>query len=55
MKMSFQEGTTPLVLAAANNHLDCVKELLKQGADPSSRRLVSNYMHVTVCHIVFFR
>ena len=39
--MYFQEGTTPLVLAAANNHLECVKELLKQGADPSARRLVS--------------
>ena len=36
-----QEGTTPLVLAAANNHLDCVRELLKQGADPAARRLVS--------------
>ena len=38
----WQEGTTPLVLAAANNHLECVKELLKNGADPSARRLVSN-------------
>jgi len=37
-----QEGTTPLVLAAANNHLECVKELLKNGADPAARRLVSN-------------
>ena len=36
-----QEGTTPLVLAAANNHLECVKELLKNGADPAARRLVS--------------
>jgi len=30
------------VLAAANNHLECVKELLKNGADPAARRLVSN-------------
>jgi len=37
----WQEGTTPLVLAAANNHLECVKELLKNGADPAARRLVS--------------
>jgi len=29
------------VLAAANNHLECVKELLKNGADPAARRLVS--------------
>ncbi|XP_021339333.1 ankyrin repeat domain-containing protein 29-like [Mizuhopecten yessoensis] len=34
-----KEGTTPLILAAANNHLDCVKELLKQGGDPAARRL----------------
>ncbi|KAL3868933.1 hypothetical protein ACJMK2_041685 [Sinanodonta woodiana] len=34
-----KEGTTPLILAAANNHLECVKELLKQGADPGARRL----------------
>ena len=37
----FQEGTTPLVLAAANNHVECVRELLKQGADAAARRLVS--------------
>jgi ankyrin repeat protein len=36
-----QEGTTPLILACANNHLDCVKELLKQGGDPNARRLVT--------------
>ena len=36
----FQEGTTPLILAVANNHMECVRELLKQGADPSARRLV---------------
>lgn len=29
-----------MILSAANNHLECVKELLKQGADPSARRLV---------------
>jgi len=45
----WQEGTTPLVLAAANNHLECVKELLKNGADPAARRLVSN-----ADYIVFF-
>ena len=31
------------MLAAANNHLNCVKELLKQGADPAARRLVSHF------------
>lgn len=36
-----QEGTTPLILASANNHLECVRELLRQGADPQARRLVS--------------
>jgi ankyrin repeat protein len=35
-----QEGTTPLILAAANNHVQCVQELLDQGADPNARRLV---------------
>mgnify|MGYP000471770164 CR=1 FL=1 len=36
-----QEGTTPLILAAANNHVECVKELLKNGGDGAARRLVS--------------
>ena len=42
----FQEGTTPLILAAANNHIECVRELLKQGADGAARRLVSG------CHFI---
>ncbi len=42
MNDSFQEGTTPLILAAANNHLHCVKELLEQGAQVDERRNVSN-------------
>ncbi|XP_052133102.1 ankyrin homolog, partial [Frankliniella occidentalis] len=33
-----RDGTTPLILAAANGHLDCVDELLEQGADPRARR-----------------
>lgn len=41
----FQEGTTPLVLSSANNHLSCVRELLKQGADPAARRLVRWSIH----------
>jgi ankyrin repeat protein len=36
-----QDGTTPLILAAASGHVDCVKELLNQGADPRARRVVS--------------
>jgi hypothetical protein len=36
-----QDGTTPLILAAASGHVDCVKELLEQGADPRTRRVVS--------------
>lgn len=35
-----QEGTTPLILAAAGGHADCVRELLLQGADPRARRTV---------------
>jgi len=35
----FQDGTTPLILAAAGGHTYCVMELLDQGADPNSRRL----------------
>ncbi|XP_017130383.1 ankyrin repeat domain-containing protein 29 [Drosophila gunungcola] len=34
-----EDGTTPLILAAAGGHTYCVMELLDQGADPNSRRL----------------
>ncbi|XP_023218782.1 ankyrin repeat domain-containing protein 29-like [Centruroides sculpturatus] len=34
-----EDGTTALILACANNHYECAKELLSQGADPSARRL----------------
>lgn len=37
----FQDGTTPLILAAAGGHIEAVTELLQQGADPNARRLVS--------------
>lgn len=35
-----QEGTTALVLACRNNYYDCVKLLLKYGADPKAQRVV---------------
>ncbi|KOX68430.1 Ankyrin repeat domain-containing protein 29 [Melipona quadrifasciata] len=35
----FQDGTTPLILAAAGGHIEAVTELLQQGADPNARRL----------------
>ncbi|KAJ4436348.1 hypothetical protein ANN_18979 [Periplaneta americana] len=35
----YGDGTTPLILAAASGHVDCVKELLDQGADPRARRV----------------
>lgn len=38
----FQDGTTPLILAAAAGHIDAVTELLHQGADPNAKRLVSD-------------
>ncbi|KAF6206054.1 hypothetical protein GE061_017279 [Apolygus lucorum] len=34
----FRDGTTPLILSAANGHVECVLELLDQGADPCARR-----------------
>ena len=46
----FQEGTTPLILAAANNHIECVKELLKNGADGGARRLVGQCRDGFGCH-----
>lgn len=30
-----------MILAAANGSVECVKELLDQGADPTARRVVS--------------
>ncbi|GBP38784.1 Ankyrin repeat domain-containing protein 29 [Eumeta japonica] len=35
------DGTTPLILAAAMGHEDCVRELLAQGADPACCRTSS--------------
>lgn len=37
-----QDFTTPLILAAAGGHRECVLELLDQGADPNARRIVSH-------------
>ncbi|XP_019623885.1 PREDICTED: ankyrin repeat domain-containing protein 29-like [Branchiostoma belcheri] len=42
-----KEGTTPLILAAANNHYGCVRELLDQGASPHIRR------HTGTCALFF--
>lgn len=39
--MMFQDGTTPLILAAANSHVALVKELLDQGGEPNATRHVS--------------
>lgn len=38
---TLQDFTTPLILAAAGGHRECVLELLEQGADPNARRIVS--------------
>ncbi|XP_055332445.1 ankyrin repeat domain-containing protein 29-like isoform X1 [Paramacrobiotus metropolitanus] len=35
------DGTTPLMLAVANNHLACVEELLEQEAEVNERRNIS--------------
>lgn len=46
ISLSFlQDGTTPLILAAAGGHIDAVVELLQQGADANAKRLVSYYHH----------
>lgn len=42
-----QDGMTPLILAAASGHVDCVVELLDQGADPKARRVVSTIKDLT--------
>ncbi|CAL7947712.1 unnamed protein product [Xylocopa violacea] len=39
LKERVQDGTTPLILAAAGGHIEAVTELLQQGADPNARRL----------------
>ncbi|KAK8375797.1 hypothetical protein O3P69_008505 [Scylla paramamosain] len=33
-----RDGTTPLILAAANSHVELVRELLDQGAEPNATR-----------------
>lgn len=38
----FKDDTTPLILASASGHLNCVVELLEQGANPNSKRVVCN-------------
>lgn len=37
---SVQEGITPLMLATANNRLNCVKILLQEGAEPNIKSKV---------------
>lgn len=44
-----QDGTTPLILASANGHLECVQELLEQGANPTAKRVVSAEMFSYKC------
>ena len=36
-----QDGTTPLMMASAAGHIECCRELISQGADPTLRRKVS--------------
>ncbi|XP_046633983.1 ankyrin repeat domain-containing protein 29-like isoform X3 [Daphnia pulicaria] len=36
-----KEGTTPLMMAAAAGHVECCRELISQGADPTLRRKTS--------------
>lgn len=35
-----EDGTTPLILAAAGGHMPCILELLEQGADVNAKRRV---------------
>lgn len=35
-----QDHTTPLILASASGHVDCVSELIDQGADVNAKRVV---------------
>lgn len=41
-----------MILAAANGHTDCVQELLEQGADPATRRLVRIKFEANNCELL---
>lgn len=44
--MIIQDGTTALMLASANNFLDCVKVLIEDGAEVGVQRQVSKNKRV---------
>ena len=47
--MSFQEGGTPLSMAAQKGHVDIVKLLAESGADLNARTKVCVCVCVCVC------
>lgn len=49
-----QDGTTALILAAANNHVEVVKELLNHNANVNVRRRVSQIIFFLLSVLTFY-
>lgn len=48
-----EDHTTPLILAAASGNVDCVSELIDQGADVNAKRVVNKILRDSHCSSAF--